>query len=462
MPRVVSLSSVFSTRAYSTATSTRVRHIALVAATEQVRSGNLNPADAHKLFDELLREGTPIPARSLNGFLAALARAPPSAAFCDGPTLVINLVSRMSHSAGPGVMAAPVMTYSILMDCCCRSSRPHLVLSIFARILRSGLWLSVITYNRLLKGLCEAKRTEQALDLLLRRTPDLGCAPDACSLAILLKSFCDNKRSQKALQLLQMMDDVGSGCLLDVVVYSTVIHGFFKEDEAARACDLFHEMIQRGIEPDVATYSCIIDALCKVGAMVKAGDILRVMVDKGVPPNVRTYTSLIHGYCTAGQWRDTIRVFKEMTKRGVLPDAFTWSVLMSSLCRHRRIKEARDIFDSMISKGHKPGIRSYAIMLHGYAREGCFSDVTDLYNLMLQNSFAPNHHVFNIMIKAYACRGLMDEAMIMFDKMWQLGLLPNGVTYSTVIDALCKVGRLEDAMEKFKLMLDQGGFTYYN
>ncbi|GJM85026.1 hypothetical protein PR202_ga00754 [Eleusine coracana subsp. coracana] len=81
--------------------------------------------------------------------------------------------------------------------------------------------------NNLLKGLCKAKRTEQASDLLLHRTPDLGCAPDAYSLSILLKSFCDNKKSQKALELLQMMAGVGGGCSPDVVAYNMVIHGFF-------------------------------------------------------------------------------------------------------------------------------------------------------------------------------------------------------------------------------------------
>ncbi|KAK3145037.1 hypothetical protein QOZ80_4AG0321840 [Eleusine coracana subsp. coracana] len=269
--------------------SSRAPHIALAAATEQVRSGNLSPADADKLFDELLRQGTPVPERSLNNFLAALARAQPSAACSDGPTLAINLVSRMSHGAGPGVMPAPVVTYGILTDCCCRSSRPDLVLSIFGRVLRLGLWLSVFPYNNLLKGLCKAKRTEQALDLLLHRTPDLGCAPDACSLNILLKSFCDNKRSQKALELLQMMA-VGGDCSPNVVAYSTVIHGFFKEGEVAKACGLFLEMIQRGIEPNVNSiapdhivFNIMIKAYACRGLMDEAMIMFEEMWQLGLP-----------------------------------------------------------------------------------------------------------------------------------------------------------------------------------
>ncbi|CAN6270563.1 unnamed protein product [Urochloa humidicola] len=47
--------------------------VALAAATERVRAGTLRSADAHHLFDELLRQPIRVPQRALNGFLAALA-----------------------------------------------------------------------------------------------------------------------------------------------------------------------------------------------------------------------------------------------------------------------------------------------------------------------------------------------------------------------------------------------------
>jgi pentatricopeptide repeat protein len=104
--------------------------------------------------------------------------------------------------------------------------------------------------------------------------PKLSCVPNVVSYLILLKGFCDDRRCQRALDLLRMMAEKGGGFSPDIVAYTTVIHGFFKEDEIAKACDLFHEMVQQGIRPDVVTYKCIIDALCKVRAMDKAEEIL--------------------------------------------------------------------------------------------------------------------------------------------------------------------------------------------
>nr|QIP66404.1 restorer of fertility-like protein [Triticum aestivum]QIP66525.1 restorer of fertility-like protein [Triticum aestivum]QIP66727.1 restorer of fertility-like protein [Triticum aestivum] len=165
---------------------------AFAAATERVRAGTLSPEDAHNLFDELLRQGTPVPERSLNGFLAALTRATSSnACIKDGPALALALFTRgCREEAGPQVAVPTVWTYNILMDCCCRARRPDLGLALFGCILRTGLKIDQITANTLLKCLCYAKRTEEAVYVLLHSMSKLGCVPDAFAYNIVLKSLC--------------------------------------------------------------------------------------------------------------------------------------------------------------------------------------------------------------------------------------------------------------------------------
>jgi pentatricopeptide repeat protein len=268
------LSSIFAagnttTATTSTPSSPRAPHAALAAATELLRSGTLRPEDAHHLFDEMQRQPALVPVRTLNGFLAALARAPPSAACRDGPALAVALFGKASFCLPPSIH-----TYGIILDCCCHMRRLDLVLALFSRILRTGLGINDITFGYLLKGLCNTKCTDKAMDVLLHKMPKLGCVPHVISYSILLKGFCDDRRSHRALDLLRMMAEKGGGFSPDVVAYNTVIHGFFKEGDIAKACDLFHEMMQHRIRPDVATYSSIIDALCKVRAMDKAEQIL--------------------------------------------------------------------------------------------------------------------------------------------------------------------------------------------
>jgi leucine-rich PPR motif-containing protein len=51
--------------------------------------------------------------------------------------------------------------------------------------------------NRLLNGLCDAKRVGEAMDVLLRRMPEFGCTPNVVSYNTLLKGFCNERRAQK-------------------------------------------------------------------------------------------------------------------------------------------------------------------------------------------------------------------------------------------------------------------------
>jgi pentatricopeptide repeat protein len=239
---------IFLRRSSSTSTSPpslRAPGVALAAATERVRSGTFSHEDAHNLFDELLLQATPVPERALNGFLAALARATGPAACSDGLGITIALFSRMSRLHGPPVGSPTVHTYSILLDCCCRARQPDLALAFFGRFLRAGFKSNSLIVNTLLKVLCHAKRT--AADVLLHRMPHLGCVPDAISYNTVIKGLCDDSRSQHALELLRMMAKKEAGCSPDVVSYTTVIHGFLKEGKISTASNLFHEMVQQGV-----------------------------------------------------------------------------------------------------------------------------------------------------------------------------------------------------------------------
>lgn len=128
-------------------------HALLIAATERVRSGKFNPADAHHLFDELLRVDVVVPERPLDDFLATLARAPPSEACSDGPALAIDLFGRMSRGAGR-VLQPTWHTYTILMDCCRRVRHLDLTLADFGRLFQTDrLYVNVVAFSSLLMGL---------------------------------------------------------------------------------------------------------------------------------------------------------------------------------------------------------------------------------------------------------------------------------------------------------------------
>ncbi|KAF0930736.1 hypothetical protein E2562_034928 [Oryza meyeriana var. granulata] len=185
---------------------------------------------------------------TLNRSLTAVAR--------DSPAASVSCYNHMAR-AGADKVTPTLLTYGILIGCCCRVGRLDLSFATFCSVIKKEFRVESITLTPLLKGLCADKRTSDAMDIVFRRMTELSCMPNVYYYNILFKGLCDENRSQEALELLHIMDDDRGGCPPDVCSYNTVIDGFFKEGDLDKAYN-------------VVTYNSIIAALCKAQAMDKA------------------------------------------------------------------------------------------------------------------------------------------------------------------------------------------------
>ncbi|GJN19820.1 hypothetical protein PR202_gb07130 [Eleusine coracana subsp. coracana] len=245
---------------------------------QRFHAGSLTPDDALNLFDELLPQARPASRGAINLLLTVVSRAPSSSSVRDGPTLAVSLFNRMAREGNKNVVL-DLCTHSIIIGCFCRMGRLDLGFAAFGKILKAGWQVNAIIFTNLLRSLCAEKKTSEAMDIVLRRMPELGCTPNVFSYSILLKGLCDKKESQEALKLLYMMIDNAGSCPPDVVSYSTVVDGFFKEGEVEKAYSLFQKMLDEGISPDVVTYTSMIDGLCKAQATDWAEEVLQQMLD---------------------------------------------------------------------------------------------------------------------------------------------------------------------------------------
>jgi pentatricopeptide repeat protein len=278
------------------------------------RSGDLGPEDALDLFDELLPQARPGSVYALIQLLTAVARAPVSSTVRDGPALVVSLFNRMAR-AGAKKVAPDAATCSILISCCCQAGCLNLGFAALGQIIKTGLRVDAVIFTPLLRTLCAEKRTSDAVNIVLRRMPELGYTPNVFSYTTLLKGLCDEKKCEEAVELIHMMAE-DDNCPPNAVSYNTVIDGFFKEGEVGKAYTLFREMLDHGIPPTVVTCNLIIDDLCKVHVMDKAEEVLQRMFDEHIMPSCTTYNSLIHGYLSLGQWKEAFRILKEMSTDG--------------------------------------------------------------------------------------------------------------------------------------------------
>jgi pentatricopeptide repeat protein len=101
--------------------------------------------------------------------------------------------------AGAKKVTPNLQTYNVIIGCFCRMGCLDHGFATFGRILKTGWMVHAIVFTHLLRAFCGVKRMSEAMNIVLRQMPKLGCTPDAFSFSILLKGLYNENKSQDAL-----------------------------------------------------------------------------------------------------------------------------------------------------------------------------------------------------------------------------------------------------------------------
>ena len=122
-----------------------------------------------------------------------------------------------------------------------------------------------------------------------------GFFPNLVEINLLAQSLCRDGQPHEAQQLLK--ECMNKGCAVNVVNFSTVIHGFGQKDDLEAALSLWDDMYFCNKDPGSVKYTTLIDALGKAGRIEDATELSMKMLRQGLVPSPVTYRPVIHQYC---------------------------------------------------------------------------------------------------------------------------------------------------------------------
>nr|CAB3458642.1 unnamed protein product [Digitaria exilis] len=291
------------------------------------------------------------PPRAAAPFLAVLLRRGRAAA-----ALLLNRHLRAAPasearsllSALPAVRDA-VSYNTVISALCCRSGgdlpAALALLRDMSREPHPGARPNAVSYTAVMRGLCAARRTDEAVGLL-RDMQARGVRPDVVTYGTLIQGLCDASEVDGAVELLNEM--CASGIEPGVVVYSCLLRGYCKSGRWQDVGKVFEEMSQRRIEPDAIMFTGLIDSLCKKGNTRKASKVKDMMVERGLKPDAVTYNVLINVLCKEGLMREAMTLKKEMLEKGVTPTIVTYNILIRALSGVLEMDEAMGLLEEMI------------------------------------------------------------------------------------------------------------------
>ncbi|RAL44820.1 hypothetical protein DM860_003579 [Cuscuta australis] len=366
--------------------------------------------------------------------------------------LAFDVYGKITRTLNRAQFTPSFLTLAALVEIFVHTHKPDLAFSVFGIILKQGFVINVYLLNMLLKGFCENGMVDKGVELLCESDGKPMVSPDRVSYNTLIKGLCNANRLQEALELRAGMET--ANLPPNLLIYTILMDGFFRDDRVDEAMGLLEEMKIKGLEPDVFTYSTLVNGLCSKGMVNRGKEVFDEMLVQGVSPNVVTYTSLINGFCKKGQLKET--------------DTVTFTSIIDGLCKDGKVNKAPQVFNLMLGKGLGLGNTTYNVLIRGLCTKGLLTDAYNILQVMIEKGEKPNVVTFNTIMMGPCDHGKVDDAMTLFNSMCTEKdyAEPDVRTVTLLVHALCQKKRTCQAAEihdkmmiKNKHLVDVQTFT---
>ncbi|KAI9029814.1 hypothetical protein CLU79DRAFT_736150 [Phycomyces nitens] len=245
-------------------------------------------------------------------------------------------------------------------------------------------------------------------------------------------------------------------------IYTSLIAGLARKNDATNAMRLFREMRKQGLKPTVVTYSALIEAHAKAGDFETATRILRKRVSRqGSSAKYSVaFTSVItnairYGKLDLAEELSTLFLEKSNVKSENMEIRFRTALLW---CRTKRCVEDGQAFFDSLWKEHPSFCNDFMVnhLVAAYGKDANLTKVYETFSLLKQmnteeSSMFSYHHLTDALFKCSDIPG----ALISFGMLRKQGM-PDDISLAMVIRGLVMNNEGELAWRLFKIQRTKG------
>ncbi|PKI50285.1 hypothetical protein CRG98_029358 [Punica granatum] len=356
-----------------------------------------------------------------------------------------------------------VVSYNNLINTHCDMGNVDTGLEFYRHIIANAPFSpSSVTYRHLTKGLIDAGRIQDAVDLL-REMLNKGHGADSLVYNNLIAGFLNLGNLEKANEL---FDELKERCLVyDGVVNATFMDWFFKQEREKEAMESYKSLLDRQFRMVPATCNVLIEVLLRYGKKTEAWALFDQMLDNHTPPNFHavnsdTFNLMVNECFKNGQFEEAIATFRKVgTKAGSKPfqmDPLGYNNIITRYCEHGMLEEAASMFKELSSKSLAPDVSTHRILIEAYLKAERIDDALSMLHrivdagLRVVASFG--NRVFEELIK----NGKAVDCGQVLTKMGEKDPKPDPTCYEVVIRGLCNQGALDVAQDLIGQMIRYG------
>ncbi|CAN4128234.1 unnamed protein product [Withania somnifera] len=333
--------------------------------------------------------------------------------------------------------------------------------------------LNTIVMNAVMQACVHCADIESALRVFEEMSVPEGCGVDNITYATLLKGLGNARRIDQAFQLLEAVEQgtaLGSPKLSPPLV-SGLLNSLIEAGDLRRANGLLARygfVLHEGGYPSVLVYNLLmkgyISTGCPEAALNLHGEILR----HGLKLDKLTYNTLILACVETGKLDVAMQFFEGMKDRAqtvddddILPDVVTYTTLLKGFgCAQDLLSVQNIVIEMKLSNNLHIDRVAYTTIIDAFLNCGTIKGALTVYGELLKkagedSSLRPKPHLFLALMRAFAIRGEHEMVKKLHGRMW---LDSSGTVTSKVneeadhllMEAALNSGQLDLALQYMK------------
>ncbi|XVE68518.1 hypothetical protein DITRI_Ditri09bG0074500 [Diplodiscus trichospermus] len=208
-----------------------------------------------------------------------------------------------------------VTSFSIVLHVYSRAHKPELTLDKLKYMKEKGICPTVATYTSVMKCLCSCGRLEEAEKLLGEMVSD-GISPSAATYNCFFKEYRGRKDVNGALNLYRKMKD-DKLCELSLHTYNILLGMFMMLNRIDIVKEIWDDLKGSTAGPDLDSYTLLINGLCEKQQWREACQLFVEMIEKGILPQKVTFETLYKGLIQSNMLRTWRRVKKKLDEESI-------------------------------------------------------------------------------------------------------------------------------------------------
>ncbi|KAB2036864.1 hypothetical protein ES319_D03G032200v1 [Gossypium barbadense] len=246
----------------------------------------------------------------------------------------------------------------------CKADRMVEAMRVFDEMEKNGCQGDVLAYTTLISGFCKWGKLERAYELLDRMKTE-GLVPNSLTYLHIMVAHEKKEELEKCLELIEEMRKIG--CVPDAGIYNVVIRLACKLEEVKEAARVWDEMERSGFSPGVDSFIVMIHGFIAQGCLVEACELFKEMVGRGLfcVPQYGVLKDLLNSLLRAEKLEMAKDLWSCIVSKGCELNVFAWTIWIHALFSEGLVKEACSYCMEMMDVDLMPQPDTFAKLMKG-------------------------------------------------------------------------------------------------